>query len=134
MGVPLDHRLRFPSAQTLQLECRCSRLAMPSREGVPQVMPPEILNSGPLQCIAPRLGIDLDNWISLVAENMGRVIALPTLQHIHGSLIERYRMRSAVFVISCRHPQMAAFQADLFPMQPGNVGLPETRCNGKLGR
>lgn len=76
-------------------------------QSVPQVMPPEILNPGPLQCIAPSLGIDLDDWISLISENLGWVLALPPLQHFHCSLIERHRVRPPIFVIGCRHPQMA---------------------------
>ena|GEM_PF-3240412 len=62
-------------------------------------MPAKILNSSSLQGVAPRLGVDLDNWISLIRENMGRVIALPPFQHFHCGLIERYRVRPAVFVI-----------------------------------
>ena len=47
---------------------------------MPQVMPPEILNSRPLQRIAPSLGVDLDKWIALESKNMGRIIALPPLK------------------------------------------------------
>lgn len=66
-------------------------------------MPPEILNPRPLQRIAPSPGADLDNRVSLVGENMGRVIALPTFQHFHSGLIERHRVRASVFMICCRH-------------------------------
>ncbi len=58
---------------------------------------------------------------------MGRVIALPSLQHIYCRLIEWHRMRPAVFVIGRKNPQMAALQADLLPLQAGHVGLPQTR-------
>ncbi len=53
-------------------------------------MPAEILNSGPLQRIAPSLGVDLDDWTTLVGEYMGWVIALPPLQHFQGGLIEQH--------------------------------------------
>jgi len=48
---------------------------MPCGKRVPQVMPPEILNPGTLQRIAPSFGIHLDDWISLVGENVARVPA-----------------------------------------------------------
>ncbi|WP_293606359.1 hypothetical protein [Polaromonas sp. UBA4122] len=45
-------------------------------------MPVEILDSRPLQCVAPCLRIDLNNRISILGENVGQVIALPPLQHV----------------------------------------------------
>lgn len=94
----------FLATKPLEFVCRCPSLPVPGGIGVPQVMPPEILNPGSLQRIAPSLGVDLDDRIAVVSENMGRVIALPPLQHIYCGVIERYRMRLTVFVIGCRHP------------------------------
>ena len=85
-----------------------------SCEGMPQVMPAEIVNLGSYQRIAPCLGVDLHNWIALVGEYMGWVIALPTFQHLQCSLAQRNGVRSAVFVVGCRHPQMATLQFGTF--------------------
>ena len=97
-----------------------------------QIMPAKIMNPRPQQRIAPSLGIDLNDWISLMGEHMVWVIALPLLQHIHRSLIQRHRMRPAVFVIATGNLQMAALQADLLPLQTRYVGLSKASCNREL--
>ena len=111
---------------------RHARFSMPSGKGMPQVMPPKILNLCPLQRIAPSLGVDLDDWISFVSKNMGEVISLQPVQHFHSSLIERYKMRPPVLVIGCRPPQMTALPADLLPLQVGDIRLPQTRSSREL--
>lgn len=75
MRITLHHRLRFQDAQALQFVRGSSGLPMPCGKGVPQVMPAEINYSDPLQSIAPRLSVGLDDWTSLVSKNMGQVIA-----------------------------------------------------------
>jgi len=97
-----------PVVRSKLLQVSAASLTMPSSKGVPQAMPSEIMNFSPQQRIAPNLGVDLDDWIALVNENMGRVIALPPRQHIHGRQIERHRVQPAVFLIGCRYPKMAA--------------------------
>jgi len=49
---------------------------------MPKVMPPKIMNFCPQQSIAPSLGIDLDSQVASIRENVGLVIALPSLQYI----------------------------------------------------
>ena len=48
MRISLDHLLCFPTTEPLQLVCRGARLPVPRRECVPEIVPAEILNSGPL--------------------------------------------------------------------------------------
>lgn len=88
MRIPLHHMLCFPAAQTLQFMRWRSCFPMPSGKGVTQVMPAKILNPGPLQRIAPSLGVDLDDWMAIIGKNVHRVIALTLHQHFHGGLIQ----------------------------------------------
>ena len=59
MGITLHHFQRFPAAQALQFMGGRSRLPVPCCKGVPQVMPPEILNTRTLERRPPCLGNDL---------------------------------------------------------------------------
>ena len=86
---------------------RCTCFSMPCGKRMPQVVPPKIMNSSPRQGITSCLGVDLDDGISLIGEHMAWVVALSPLQHIFRRLIQRHRMRPAVFVLATRHPQMA---------------------------
>ena len=45
-------------------------------------MPPKIMGISPQQRTTPCFGVDLDNVISPIREQMAWVIALPLLQHI----------------------------------------------------
>jgi len=47
--------------------------------------------------IAPSLGVDLDDRISLIGKHMRWVIALPPFQNVQRGLIQRRRVRPAVF-------------------------------------
>lgn len=76
MRITLRHGPGFPTAQALQFVRRSSGLTMPSCERMGQIIPPKILNPGPLQCIAPSLAVDLDDWIQFIDECMSWVIAL----------------------------------------------------------
>ena len=90
------------------------------------------MNSRPQQRIAPSLSVELDDGVSLKGEHMAWVVALPPLQHIQRSLIQRHRMRPAVFVVATGNQQMAALQADLLPLQARYVGLSKASCHRKL--
>src|SRR5574344_859520 len=103
----------------------CSRLSVPCGKGVPQVMPAEIVNSCTLERSPPSLGIDLNNGVALIGKNMGWMVTFALFQHLHGRFIERYRMRLAILVLIRRHPQMTALNADLVPLQPGHIALPQ---------
>ena len=88
MRITLHHRLCFLTTQTLQLMCWRTRFPVPGGEGMPQIMPTEIMDAGPEQRVTPCLGVDLDDWISLIRKNMSRVIALTALQNLDSGVIE----------------------------------------------
>lgn len=60
---------------------------MPCGERVSQVMPPKIRNLSPLQRVPPCLGVDLDDWIALVSENMAWMSAFDKAQKLNGTHI-----------------------------------------------
>lgn len=93
------HGLSFPTAKPLEFMRRRTGLKMPSGEGMPQIMPAEILDSSPLQCVVPCLHVHLHHGIALVGENVGQAIPLPPFQYIHGHLIQLHRMRAAALVL-----------------------------------
>tara|TARA_R110001599_G_scaffold292550_1_gene496245 strand:- start:41 stop:265 length:225 start_codon:yes stop_codon:yes gene_type:complete len=71
---------------------------MPGGESVPQIMPAEIEDPGTSQRIAPGLGIDLHDGLTLLGKDMGRMIALAFLLHVNRRLLGRNRMRPAILV------------------------------------
>jgi hypothetical protein len=132
MRITLHHGLSFPATQALQFVHRRACFPVAGGKGMRQVMPAEIFDSSPLQCVSPCLRIHLHHRIAIVGENVSQMIALSPLQHIHGRLIQRHRMRAAVFVTGGRHPKMPPLQADLLPLQAGHMDLPKTRCDREL--
>lgn len=98
VSISLNHGLCLPPAQALQFVRRCSCLAVPGCKRMPQVIPAEAVNTRQLQCLAPGLGIDLQDGIAFVGKHMHRVIALALFQHIERGLVERYRVWAAVRV------------------------------------
>ena len=54
---------------------------------MPQVVPTEIVNASTLQRVAPGLGIDLNDWIAFVGENVRLVVSLAFFQHIDRRLV-----------------------------------------------
>ena len=64
---------------------RSARLPMPGCERMAQIVPAKIMNLSSQQCIAPCLGIDLDNGVSLVSENLRRMAlpAKPQMRLVH---------------------------------------------------
>lgn len=79
MCISLDHGLGFPAAQALKFVRRRSGLPMPSGKGMPQIMPPKIMDFSPQQRIAPSLGVDLDNRIAFISGSSDRPGAVPAL-------------------------------------------------------
>lgn len=82
-----------------------------------QVMPLKILDTSPIQSLVPRLRIDLDNRFAVIGKNVGLVVRLQPLEHIHCRLIQWHRMRAVILVLIGTHPQMPQLEANLTPLQ-----------------
>ena len=54
---------------------------------------------------------------------MRKVIPPQPLQDVHRGFIERHRVWPTVLVVVACNPEMTMLQADLFPLEPHNVGL-----------
>jgi hypothetical protein len=59
MGVSLDHCLRLPTTKSLEFVGRSTRFPVPGSEGMPQVVPAEILDPGVLQLVVVLLSLAL---------------------------------------------------------------------------
>ncbi len=66
---------------------------------MPQIMPAKILDANPNQRLVPCLGVDLDDWLAVIGENISLVGSLQPLQDIHGGLIERHSVGATVLVL-----------------------------------
>lgn len=73
MRVAADHGRGLPTAQFLQGMQRSPGLDVPTGPGMPQVVPPEIVDAGAHQCLSPRLGIGLQDRPSIEREHHGWV-------------------------------------------------------------
>jgi hypothetical protein len=63
-----------------------------------------------LKCIAPRLGVHLDNWIAIVCNNVSCMLSIELVQNRHGGLING--------------TAWIPIQADMTPLNLLHVGLP----------
>ena len=101
----------------------CACFTMPRCKGMAKIMPAEILYTRPHKCIAPRLGIHLNDGIALIGENMRRMIAPPLFQYPNRSVVKWDGMGAPVLVLSSSDPQMPSLQTDLLPAKLLHVSL-----------
>jgi hypothetical protein len=102
MSVPLHHGLRLPATKPLEFVRRRTCLAMPGSERMPQIVRSKVLDPCASKRIPPRLRVYLTDRVPLVRENVRWMVALARHKDLHGHLIQRNRVRSAVLVLVCR--------------------------------
>lgn len=93
-------------------------LSLPRRPSVPQIVPAEVLDAGPLSRSLPCLRVGLIERPAPVGEHPRGVLALLPLQHGDSGIVQRHGNRAPVLGLPAVYPGMALFQIDLFPFQP----------------
>src|SRR6266513_2307977 len=87
--VTPHHPLGLPTRELLQREERCPALHVPTRPGVAHVVPAKVLDTCTLERFVPSSRADLLYRLSLVAEDMQRMLASLRPQHLHRRVVER---------------------------------------------
>lgn len=92
--IPPHHVGRLPPAELLEHVKGCAKQDMPVRPRMPQIVPPKISDPGPLQRLAPCLGIDLPNRPPPERKYVRSMAAHLFPQHDHCPCTQRHCNRS----------------------------------------
>ena len=123
MGIPSDHRFTLPSTKFLQHIQRCSLLRKPACPRVPEIMPSEILDPCPYECILPAFCVRPYDGLATVRENSLGVLADLLRQYVHCYRVQRNMNRFACLRLIWVYPADMANQIYLRPFQTQHVAL-----------
>jgi len=51
--------------------------------GVPQVVPAEVINPGPCQCLVPSMIVSLGDWFAFISKNTTQVFTYLLPEHLY---------------------------------------------------
>ena len=110
--VALHHLRTCPPAQFLQDIDRRSTHRVPACPRVPQIMPAEIIQSGPLACSEPCRPDSVD-LLTSPGEDESRIYPLASLKDGHCLIVERQRDRLACLGLIGVNPCLPRVHVDL---------------------
>jgi hypothetical protein len=125
--VAADHLRGLPAAELLQREERRAVLHVPTRPGMPEIVPAEVLDAGALHRQIPRAGTHLMDALSFVGEHPSRVHPVPLAQDLHRRAVQGHRDRLARLRLIGMNPRELARQVHLFPGESGHVRRAQSR-------
>jgi hypothetical protein len=126
LGIAVHHLPRLPAAQVLELVAGRSRLPMPRRPGMPQVVEAEIVDAGlPYRGVPSVVGeLPRDRPSPVGEADPGMVPAL-ALQHRHRIFVQRDASRRSI--LGPVEPSCLTCHIDSVPVQPDNLTGPAAR-------